>query len=400
METYGLCNLKVSERKVLHMGIKENFTKALRELTGGDKEAEKKSLSDEDLEKAVEAYSNQRVREIAQNVEDLEKAVEAYSSNQRVREIAQNVEELEKNVVPQLERGWETAQHIDDTPPLKTSFDEEYLPPSKDAPAISQSVDVLPVNAEPVLETAAVAEVPESADVSPAATEPLKEPAMEPAARPAAEPAAQTSAGASESAGRFEANDGFRSAPYTDPGAGRYAGSFAGPSAFAGFRQRSDADDANEITIISKNTIIDGNIRSFADMSIDGDIRGDVETTKNIELNGKVIGSVICNNAFMHRSQIQGGIRMKGNLSMKRDTLLIGDLIATYAEINGKIKGNINVAGKAELRGDAVVFGDINAATITVEDGATIQGHVDTVSLTKDGSKNFFPEAVVIGEGY
>ena len=361
------------------MGIKENFTKALRELTGGDKEADK-SLSDEDLEKAVEAYSNQRVREIAQNVEDLEKAVEAYGV--------------------QLERPRETAQHIDDTPPLKTSFDEEYLPPSKDAPVISQSADVLPVNAEPVAEPVTGAEMPESADVSPAATEPLKEPAMEPAARPAAEPAAQTSAGASESAGRFEANDGFRSASYTDPGAGRYAGSFAGPSAFAGFRQRSDADDANEITIISKNTIIDGNIRSFADMSIDGNIRGDVETTKNIELNGKIIGNIICNNAFMHRSQIQGGIRMKGNLNMKRDTLLIGDLIATYAEINGKIKGNINVTGKAELKGDAVVFGDINAATITVEDGATIQGHVDTVSLTKDGSKNFFPEMVVIGEGY
>ena len=396
------------------MGIKENFTRALRELTGGDKEAEKKSLSDEDLEKAVEAYSNQRVREIAQNVEDLEKAVEAYSSNQRVREIAQNVDELEKNAVPYgvlLERGREVAQGIDDTSSFKTPFEEEYTPPSKDdAPAVGQSADVLPVSTasavepaiEPVAKPAAEsvaqtgAAMPESARVSPAVTEPPKEPV----AKPVADPIFQTGAAVSESPGGFGTHGGLGSEAYANTDAGRYAGSFAGPAAFSGFRQRSDADEANEITIISKNTIIDGNIRSFADMSIDGDIRGDVETTKNIELNGKVIGNITCNNAFMHRSQVQGGIRMKGNLSMKRDTLLIGDLIATYAEINGKIKGNIDVSGKAELRGDAVVFGDINAATITVEDGATIQGHVDTVSLTRDGSKNFFPEMVIIGEGY
>ncbi|MDR0222920.1 MAG: polymer-forming cytoskeletal protein [Oscillospiraceae bacterium] len=105
-----------------------------------------------------------------------------------------------------------------------------------------------------------------------------------------------------------------------------------------------------------------------------------------------------CNNALMHMSQIQGNIRMKGNVNMKRDTLLIGDLMSTYAEVNGKIKGNLDVVGKAELRSDAVVFGDISASTITVEDGAIIQGYVSTTFLNKEESRNLFPEAIVIGE--
>jgi len=156
-------------------------------------------------------------------------------------------------------------------------------------------------------------------------------------------------------------------------------------------------DEGNEITIISKNTVIDGNIRSFADMSVDGDIRGDVETTKNIDLNGKIVGSITCNNALMHTAQVQGNVRMKGNVVMKRDTLLIGDLMSTYAEINGKIKGNLDIVGKAELRGDAVIFGDISASTITVEDGAIIQGYVSTTFLNKDESRNLFPETIIIG---
>jgi cytoskeletal protein CcmA (bactofilin family) len=151
-----------------------------------------------------------------------------------------------------------------------------------------------------------------------------------------------------------------------------------------------------ELTVISRNTVIDGNIRSFANMGIDGDIRGDVETTKNIELSGRIVGNLTCNNAQMHVSQVQGNIRMKGQVEMERDTLLIGDLMSTYARVNGKIKGNIDVAGKMELKSDSVVFGDISASTITVEDGAIIQGYVSTTFLSKEESRNIFPESVII----
>jgi cytoskeletal protein CcmA (bactofilin family) len=99
---------------------------------------------------------------------------------------------------------------------------------------------------------------------------------------------------------------------------------------------------------------------------------------------------------MMHTSQVQGNVRMKGNVSMKRDTLLIGDLMSTYAEVNGKVKGNLDVVGKADLRGDAVVFGDISASTITVEDGAIIQGYVSTTFLNKEESRNLFPDTIVI----
>jgi cytoskeletal protein CcmA (bactofilin family) len=99
---------------------------------------------------------------------------------------------------------------------------------------------------------------------------------------------------------------------------------------------------------------------------------------------------------MMHTSEVQGNVRMKGNISMKRDTLLIGDLMSTYAEVNGKVKGNLDVIGKADLKGDAVVLGDISSSTISVEDGAIIQGYVSTTFLNKEESKNLFPDTVVI----
>lgn len=154
----------------------------------------------------------------------------------------------------------------------------------------------------------------------------------------------------------------------------------------------------NEITVISKNTMIDGNVRSLANMSIDGDIRGDVETTKDIELNGKIVGNMTCNNANMITSQVQGNLMLKGSVEIGRDTLLIGDLNSGFASINGKVKGNVEITGKAEFKADAVIFGDISASTITVDDGAIIQGYVSTTFLNKDESEKIFPEIVEIGD--
>ena len=161
---------------------------------------------------------------------------------------------------------------------------------------------------------------------------------------------------------------------------------------------RNNGTDDDEITVISRNTVIDGNVRSFANMSIDGNVKGNVETTKDVDINGKIVGNIACNNAQMRTSQIQGNVQMKGNVYMERDTLLIGDLTSTSADLNGKIKGNVSITGKAELKSDAVIFGDISASTITVNDGAIIQGYVSTTFLNKEESKNIFPDTITIGD--
>ncbi|MCL2632992.1 MAG: polymer-forming cytoskeletal protein [Oscillospiraceae bacterium] len=293
------------------MGIKENFTQAVKELTGGKEKELAVKLPVEELKKAVEDDGIQQPREITLNGTTPD--VTTYTP----------VEAAE-------------PAESDATPATEAFFSGGEVP----APTFAQE-----------------ASIPQSGF-------------------------SRTEAPVAESV------------PGETSGAGLY--NLPAPTPMPNLR--AGRNDDNEITVISRNTYVDGNIRSFADMSVDGDIRGDVETTKNIDLNGKIVGNVTCNNALMHASQVQGNIRMKGNVTMKRDTLLMGDLMSTYADINGKIKGNLDVVGKADLKGDAVVFGDISASTITVEDGAIIQGYVSTTFLNKEESRNLFPETVVIGD--
>ena len=134
-------------------------------------------------------------------------------------------------------------------------------------------------------------------------------------------------------------------------------------------------------------------------MQIDGNIKGNVETTRNLDMSGKIIGDITCNNAGLNSAAMQGNMNLKGRLRMDRDTILIGDLSSQYADINGRVRGKLDIVGKAELKRDAIVFGDINASTIAVTDGAIIQGYVNTTFLSKEDSRNAIPDAITFVGG-
>lgn len=168
-------------------------------------------------------------------------------------------------------------------------------------------------------------------------------------------------------------------------------------SSFRGNEPDSPYYETEETTVISRNTIIDGNIRSFANINIDGSVKGDVTITKNINVTGKVVGDIECNNSVMSGASMQGNIVSKGQVQMDRDSLILGDISAQYLDLNGKIKGNVDVGGKAEFKTDAVILGNITASTITVLDGATIQGYVNTTFL-QESSSSIFPEAIALSE--
>lgn len=203
-----------------------------------------------------------------------------------------------------------------------------------------------------------------------------------------------------QNAGAYNQNagGGYDRGGYGGYGGGNppVGGGYGGGTPAGGAPAPNQNEMTDEITVISKNTIIDGNVNSLANMQIDGNIKGNVQTTRNIDMSGKVIGDVTCNNAGMMSAAMQGNISLKGRMRMDRDTILIGDLSAQYADINGRVRGKLDITGKAELKRDAVVFGDINASTIAVIDGAIIQGYVNTTFLSKEDSRNVFPDAISI----
>ena len=225
-----------------------------------------------------------------------------------------------------------------------------------------------------------------------AAPEPVAEPQASSAQSPVPPAADQADAGFSAPLPGREtppSNSTWKNPFLREPPSRKQADS--GPAA------QSVYQPVNEMTVISKNTVILGDIRSLANVTIEGNVRGRVEVLKDATVQGMLVGDLACKNVRMQGSSVQGNVLIKENAFIDHNSTVLGDLAAQHASIDGRVKGNIRVNSKAELLENAVIAGDIHASTIAVADGANIKGFVSTAYLSENGDAAF-PGQIIIDE--
>ena len=101
-------------------------------------------------------------------------------------------------------------------------------------------------------------------------------------------------------------------------------------------------DASNSSNIIGKETVVEGNI----------------ETSGNIRIEGKVNGSV----------------KSKSKIALGQSSFVEGNVIAQNAEISGEVKGVLEISDQLILRPSSITNGDIVTNKLIVESGATFNG--------------------------
>jgi cytoskeletal protein CcmA (bactofilin family) len=85
-------------------------------------------------------------------------------------------------------------------------------------------------------------------------------------------------------------------------------------------------------------------------------IRGNIEASADLHVDGKVIGDIAC-----------------ASLVMGDASSVEGQIVAESARISGAVSGTIRVRELVVLRG-ASVEGDVSYETISIEQGAAVNG--------------------------
>ena len=96
-------------------------------------------------------------------------------------------------------------------------------------------------------------------------------------------------------------------------------------------------------------------------------ITGDITTNSSLRIDGQVDGNVNCN----------------GKLVLGKDGIITGNIIATEVELDGTVEGYINAEVLLTLHQTAIVNGDIRTGRLVIEDGAQIDGNIQTGDLPK-----------------
>lgn len=105
---------------------------------------------------------------------------------------------------------------------------------------------------------------------------------------------------------------------------------------------------------------------------------GKYETDQDLRVEGTVSGQIIC----------------RGELTVERDATANAKIEARDAVLRGRVDGEVFCSGRLTLASSAVVTGTLKAATLVVEEGATLRGSVETTQdapvplprVTRNGS--------------
>ncbi len=115
---------------------------------------------------------------------------------------------------------------------------------------------------------------------------------------------------------------------------------------FVNKKNEKNQDQQRSFNLIATGTDINGNIMTSGDLRIDGRIAGDVSCTAKLIIgeNGIVVGNIHCKSG----------------------------------EVSGTVEGRIIAVENLQLNQTATVKGDIESVHFIVESGATITGHCTT----------------------
>ena len=147
------------------------------------------------------------------------------------------------------------------------------------------------------------------------------------------------------------------------------------------FDRRNDDEDVTRApfirpnaTVVAPGATFFGDIRAEGDVEVLGKLKGNLEATGNVRITGKVLGDVKGAAVMLSGCAVQGNITSVSAVTLDSGAMVVGDVLASDIECNGKIKGNLQVTRDAVFFSGAVLAGNVTAATIAMDQGARIQG--------------------------
>lgn len=147
--------------------------------------------------------------------------------------------------------------------------------------------------------------------------------------------------------------------------------------------------DETEVTIITKGTVINGNMHSDGSLEVMGTINGDLSCQGKLSVIGAVIGNCTAGEVYVGSKKLIGNINCTNGVKIGLGTVILGDIKASEGTIAGAVKGDIDVNGHIIIDSSAIIKGNITAQSIQINNGAVIEGFC-SLSQTSVDIDNIF----------
>lgn len=142
-------------------------------------------------------------------------------------------------------------------------------------------------------------------------------------------------------------------------------------------------DESVEATQITPHMTIIGNIQSSDNVQVLGEIKGGLNTTGDVQIDGMILGDIAAENIEFKRGTIIGNLKSKKYISIFEECVLKGNVSASDIVVAGKVKGDLTVENNTALTESAIIAGNVKTTELAASQGSKISGNI-TMKAAQD----------------
>ncbi|MCH1941923.1 bactofilin family protein [Holdemania massiliensis] len=138
--------------------------------------------------------------------------------------------------------------------------------------------------------------------------------------------------------------------------------------------ERKAAEGEDQKTIITADMKIIGDLEGCADLEFHGKITGNIITEGYVNMDGKIDGSIQALALRLNGGVVHGDILCEKTIEILPGSEVVGNLQAEIVTVNGHIRGDLYCGQMLTLLDHSVVEGNITTESISVYEGALVEG--------------------------
>ena len=137
---------------------------------------------------------------------------------------------------------------------------------------------------------------------------------------------------------------------------------------------QSGAPATDESAVITSGMSVNGDVATTGNLELMGKVSGNVRANGKLTISGEIVGDSAASEIYAESARITGEVRSQGSVKIGQSTVIIGNIFANGAVIAGAVKGDIDVHGPVILDTTAIVMGNIKSQSVQINNGAVIEG--------------------------
>jgi len=133
----------------------------------------------------------------------------------------------------------------------------------------------------------------------------------------------------------------------------------------------------SNISRLGEGTVFEGILRCKGDVEIAGEFKGELHVDGAVILHADLHSDIAASSVRLVRGTLTGNVTSAGMVSVSKDAALHGNVTASQLDLGGTLEGDVTVSGSAALQSSACLRGSIRTPSMSMQQGAAIDGHIE-----------------------